>query len=42
MKQQGPSGLALAGSLIGSAAGGFSSGLEAYSTMKDNNLFGVT
>lgn len=41
MKQQGPSGLALAGGLIGSAASGFSAGIGAHATMKEHNLFGV-
>lgn len=42
IKAQGPSGLALAGSLMSSAASGFSAGTSTYGTLKDNNLFGVS
>ena len=40
IKAQGPSGLALAGNLVSSAVGGVSSGLGAYSGLKDAGVVG--
>ena len=42
IKASGPSGLALAGSLVGAGVSGFSTGVSTYSTLKSENLFGVT
>lgn len=41
IKASGPSGLALAGNLVSAGVSGFSAGVGTYSTLKDNNLFGV-
>ena len=42
IKAKGPSGLALAGSLVGAGVSGFSTGVSTYGALKDNQLFGVS